>query len=50
LPQAEKVLLPKEKVWRNGSGEAGQKGQLGWLYLIDIEWDIQKALKGEGVI
>jgi 2-polyprenyl-6-methoxyphenol hydroxylase-like FAD-dependent oxidoreductase len=45
LPEAERKLLPKDNVWKNQSAEVGEGGQLAWLYLIDIEKDMEDLFK-----
>jgi 2-polyprenyl-6-methoxyphenol hydroxylase-like FAD-dependent oxidoreductase len=37
LSEAEKKLLPKEKVWHDDNTEVGEGNQLAWLYLNNIE-------------
>jgi 2-polyprenyl-6-methoxyphenol hydroxylase-like FAD-dependent oxidoreductase len=49
LPEAERMILPKENVWRDQSAEVGEGGQLAWLYLVDIEKDMEEMLKGTEV-
>jgi hypothetical protein len=40
----EKKMLPKEKAWLSESYNVGVDGQLGWLYLNDIEEDMARVL------
>jgi 2-polyprenyl-6-methoxyphenol hydroxylase-like FAD-dependent oxidoreductase len=49
LPEAERVLLPEGNVWRDEGAELGGSGQLGWLYLVDIEKDMEEKLKAAEV-
>lgn len=40
LSEAEKKLLPKEKIWHDEATEVGEGNQLAWLYLNNIEEDM----------
>lgn len=44
LSEEEKAKLPEEKVWHDHTAESGEGGQLGWLYLADIEKDMQDVV------
>ena len=43
-PEAEKKLLPKEKIWSEGNLDVGAGSQLSWLYGNNIEEDMGKLL------
>lgn len=44
LSGEEKAKLPKEKVWHDQTTESGEGGQLGWLYLPDIQKDMKDVV------
>jgi 2-polyprenyl-6-methoxyphenol hydroxylase-like FAD-dependent oxidoreductase len=44
LPEAEKKLLPKEKIWQGSKLDVGAGGQLSWLYSTNIEADMAQIL------
>ena len=44
LSEAEKKLLPKEKVWHNDTTDVGEGNQLAWLYLNNIEEDMLREM------
>ncbi|KAH6649206.1 kynurenine 3-monooxygenase [Chaetomium tenue] len=42
LPEAEKAKLPPGAIWTNAGLTCGEGGELGWLYDVDLEEEVEK--------
>ncbi|KAH6856077.1 hypothetical protein B0I37DRAFT_68005 [Chaetomium sp. MPI-CAGE-AT-0009] len=45
LPEAEKAKLPPGAIWTDAGLTRGEGGELGWLYNVDLEEEVEKWLR-----